>query len=192
MSLKKIIKESEAIKKHEMTIEEYSSKMEESAQGLDDLKEDFTMKIFAMEEKIKQKENTLTIFKTNECELKDEVKALKGYINGMKIEAIKLDEVVNLGKHRGDMSGLGFVEDVKEIRTTKNKSRKSNKKKDSTIIPSKIKDKDKKSYGTSQLTSQPKHAHSKCNFSEFIMVFIILMWLVTLDLIVMNILGNAN
>ena len=45
--------------------------------------------------------------KIKECELKDEVKSLKESINGMKIGAIKLDEVIKLGKHHGDMSGLG-------------------------------------------------------------------------------------
>ena len=49
MSLEKLSKQSEVIKEHEMTIEKCFSKMEESAQELDDLKEDFTMKLFAME-----------------------------------------------------------------------------------------------------------------------------------------------
>ncbi|KAK0571574.1 hypothetical protein LWI29_018306 [Acer saccharum] len=161
MSLEKMSKQSEVIKEHEKTIEKYVSKVEDSAQELDDLKEDFTMKLFAMEEEIKQKENSLSIMKIKECELKDEVKSLKESINGMKIGAIKLDEVIKLGKHHGDMTGLGFVEEVKKTPTTKNKSRKSKKKKDSTTIPSNIKDKDKKSYGTSQPTSQPNHAHPK-------------------------------
>ncbi|KAK0585145.1 hypothetical protein LWI29_023944 [Acer saccharum] len=161
MSLEKMSKQSEVIKEHEKTIEKNVSKVEESAQELDYLREDFTMKLFAMEGEIKQKENSLSIMKIKECELKDEVKSLKESINGMKIGAIKLDEVIKLGKHHGDMSGLGFVEEVKKTPTTKNKSRKSKKKKDSTTIPSNIKDKDKKSNGTSQPTFQPKHAHPK-------------------------------
>ncbi|KAK1567700.1 hypothetical protein Q3G72_015394 [Acer saccharum] len=170
MSLEKMSKQSEVIKEHEKTIENYFSKVEESAQELDDLREDFTMKLFAMEGEIKQKENSLSIMKIKECELKDEVKSLKESINGMKIGAIKIDEVIKLGKHHGDMSGLGFVEEVKKTPTTKNKSINSKKKKDSTTIPSNIKDKDKKSYRTSQPTSQPKHAHQKGNFSKFIPV----------------------
>ena len=170
MSLEKMSKQGEVIKEHEKTIEKYFSKVKESAQEIDDLNEDFTMKLFAMEGEIKQKENSLTIVKLKECELKDEVKSLKESINGMKIGAIKLDEVIKLGKHHGDMSGLGFVEEVKKTPTTKNKSRKSKKKKDSTTIPSNIKDKDKKSNGTSQPTSQRKHAHPKGNFSKFIPV----------------------
>ncbi|KAK0602602.1 hypothetical protein LWI29_035160 [Acer saccharum] len=163
MSLEKKSKQSEVIKEHEKTIEKYVSKVEESAQELDDLKEDFTMKLFAMEGEIKQKENSLSIMKIKECDLIDEVKSLKESINGMKIGAIKLDEVIKLGKHHGDMSGLSFVEEVKKTPTTKNKSRISKEKEDSTTIPSNIKDKDKdkKSYGTSQPTSQPKHAHPK-------------------------------
>ena len=77
MSLEKMSKQSEVIKEHEKTIEKYVSKVEESAQELDDLKGDFTMKLFAMEGEIKQKENTLTILKIKECELEDEVKVLK-------------------------------------------------------------------------------------------------------------------
>ena len=110
MSLEKMSKQSEVIKEHENIIEKYFSKVEESAQELDDLREDFTMKLFVMEGEIKQKENTLTILKIKECELEDEVKVLKESINGMKIEAIKLDEVIKLGKYHGDKSGLGFVE----------------------------------------------------------------------------------
>ena len=170
MSLEKMSKQSKVIKEHENTIEKYFSKVKESSQEIDDLNEDFTMKLFAMEGEIKQKENSLTIMKLKECELKDEVKTLKESINGMKIGAIKLDEVIKLGKHHGDMSGLGYVEEVKKTPTTKNKSRNSKEKKDSTTIPSNIKDKDKKSYGTSQPTSQPKHAHPKGNFSKFIPV----------------------
>ena len=170
MSLEKMSKQGEVIKEHEKTIEKYFSKVKESAQEIDDLNEDFTMKLFAMEGEIKQKENSLTIVKIKECELKDEVKSLKESINGMKIGAIKLDEVIRLGKHHGDMSGLGFVEEVKKTPTTKNKSRISKEKKDSITIPSKIKDKDKKSNGTSQPTSQRKHAHPKGNFSKFIPV----------------------
>ena len=113
MSLEKMSKQSKVIKEHENTIEKYFSKVKESAQEIDDLNEDFTMKLFAMEGEIKQKENSLTIMKLKECELKDEVKTLKESINGMKIGAIKLDEVIKLGKHHGDMSGLGYVEEVK-------------------------------------------------------------------------------
>ena len=57
----------------------------------------------------------------------------------MKIRAIKLDEVIKLGKYYGDKSGLGFIEEVKNTSTTKKKSRNSKIKKDSTTIPSNIK-----------------------------------------------------
>ncbi|KAK0584135.1 hypothetical protein LWI29_008167 [Acer saccharum] len=90
MSLEKMSKQSEVINEHEKTIEKYVSKMEESAQELDDLKEDFTMKLFAMKGEIKQKENSLSIMKIKECELIDEVKALKESNNGMKIGALSL------------------------------------------------------------------------------------------------------
>ena len=114
------------------------------------------MKLFAMEREIKQKENTLSIMKIKECELKDEVKVLKESINGMKIGAIKLDEVIKLGKHHGDMSGLGFVEEVKKTPTTKNKSRKSKKKKDSTTIPSKQRQHQEEQWNFSTKACTPK------------------------------------
>ena len=49
MSLEKMSKQGEVIKEHEKTIEKYFSKVKESAQEIDDLNEDFTMKLFTME-----------------------------------------------------------------------------------------------------------------------------------------------
>ena len=66
ISLEKMSKQSEVFKEHENTIEKYFSKVKESAQEIDDLNEDFTMKLFAMEGEIKQKENILTILKIKE------------------------------------------------------------------------------------------------------------------------------
>ncbi|KAL5808076.1 hypothetical protein ACOSQ3_028767 [Xanthoceras sorbifolium] len=87
--------------------------VKEAIQKLKKEKEDDDQRIILMKKELSEKEKTLQIVRHREQECLKELEDARKSIEGLTLGALKVDQVINLGKAYGDKRGIGY--EIEEI-----------------------------------------------------------------------------
>ncbi|KAL5849177.1 hypothetical protein ACOSQ4_007190 [Xanthoceras sorbifolium] len=94
--------------------------VEEAIQKLKKEKEDDDQRIILMKKELSEKEKTLQIVRHREQECLKELEDARKSIEGLTLGALKVDQVINLGKAYGDKRGIGYA--IEEITPSSSKT----------------------------------------------------------------------